>query len=47
MPIQNEGTSAELIASICERIIHVPLEVLQTRRKQTQPRLKQERADAY
>lgn len=47
MPIQNEGASAEHIANICERMLHTPIEVLQARRKQTQPRLKRERADAF
>ena len=47
MPMQNGGSSAEHIANICERVMHIPLEVLQARRKQTQPRLKREQADAY
>jgi hypothetical protein len=47
MPIQNDGVSAEYIARICERVLHTPLEVLQAKRKQTQRRLKRERADAF
>ena len=47
MPIQNGGASAGHIAQICERIIHTPLEVLQTMRKGTHARLKREQADAY
>jgi hypothetical protein len=47
MPIQNDGVSAEYIARISERILHTPLQVLQAKRKQTQPRLKRERADAF
>ena len=47
MPIQNGGSSAEYIANICERVIHTPLEILQARRRQPQPRLKREQADAY
>jgi hypothetical protein len=47
MPIQNGGTSAEHIANICEHVLHTPLEILQERRRQVQPRLKRERADAY
>jgi hypothetical protein len=47
MPIQNDGVSAEYIARICERVLHTPLEVLLAKRRQTQPRLKQEQADAY
>ena len=47
MPIQNGGSSAEYIANICERVLHTPLEVLQARRKQAQPRLKREQVDAY
>ncbi|MDO9300371.1 MAG: hypothetical protein Q7T89_03270 [Anaerolineales bacterium] len=47
MPIQNDGVSAEYIARICERVLRTPLEVLQAKRKQTQPRLKREKADAF
>ena len=47
MPIQNDGISAEYIARICERVLHTPLEVLLAKRRQTQPRLKREQADAY
>jgi hypothetical protein len=47
MPIQNGGTSAEYIAHICDRVLHTPLETLQARRKQTQPRLKRKQVDAY
>ncbi len=47
MPIQNGGSSAENIANICERVLHTPLEVLQAKRRQTQPRLKREQADAF
>ena len=47
MPIQNGGSSAEYIANICERVLRTPLEVLQARRKQAQPRLKREQVDAY
>ena len=47
IPIQNDGISAEYIARICERVMHTSLAVLQAKRKQTQPRLKRERADAY
>jgi hypothetical protein len=47
MPIQNGGTSAEHIANICERVLHTPLEILQAKRRQVQPRLKREQADAY
>jgi hypothetical protein len=47
MPIQNDGVSAEYIARICERILHTSLQVLQVKRKRTQPRLKRERADAF
>jgi hypothetical protein len=47
MPIQNGGASAEHIANICEHIMRTPLEVLQARRRQTQPRFKREQADAY
>ncbi|MCA2001430.1 MAG: CDP-glycerol glycerophosphotransferase family protein [Chloroflexi bacterium] len=47
MPIQNEGASAAQIARICERILHTPLEVLLTKRKLAQPRLKRERADVF
>jgi len=47
MPIQNGGTSAEHIANICERVLQTPLEILQAKRRQVQPRLKREQADAY
>ncbi len=47
MPIQNGGSSAEHIAQICERALHTPLAVLLEKRKQTQPRLKREQADAF
>lgn len=47
MPIQNDGASAAQIARICERILHIPLDILLAKRKQPQPRLKRERADAY
>jgi len=47
MPIQNDGISAEYIARICDRVLHTPLEILQAKRKQTQPRLKRKQADAY
>jgi hypothetical protein len=47
MPIQNGGSSAENIANICERVLHTPLEVLRAKRRQTQPRLKREQADAF
>ena len=47
MPIQNDGVSAEYIARICERVLHTPMQVLQAKRKRTQPRLKRERADAF
>jgi hypothetical protein len=47
MPIQNDGVSAKYISRICERVLHTPMEVLRAKRKQTQPRLKRERADAY
>jgi len=47
LPIQNGGVSAEYIARICERVLHTPLQILQAKRKQTQPRLKRERADAF
>ena len=47
LPIQNDGASATQIARICERILHTPLNALLARRKQTQPRLKRERVDAY
>jgi hypothetical protein len=47
MPIQNDGISAEYISRICERILHTPMQVLQAKRRQTQPRLKWERADAF
>jgi hypothetical protein len=47
MPIQNGGSSAEHIAQICERVLHTPLEALMEKRKQTQPRLKREQADAF
>ncbi len=47
MPIQNKGASAEYIAHICERILQTSLEVLQAKRKQAQPPLKREQADAY
>ena len=47
MPIQNDGASAEHIAHVCERVLHTPLEILRAKRKQTQPHLKREQADAY
>ncbi|MBI5950019.1 MAG: hypothetical protein HY865_00045 [Chloroflexi bacterium] len=47
MPIQNDGASAAQIARICEWILHTPLDVLLTKRKQPQPRLKRKRVDAY
>jgi hypothetical protein len=47
MPIQNGGMSAIRIARICEQTLRTPLDVLLTKRKQIQPRLKQERVDAY
>ena len=47
MPIQNDGASAEYIARICDRTLHTPLNILLAKRKQTQPRLKQKRADAF
>ncbi len=47
MPIQNDGASASQIARICERTLLTPLNELLARRKVFQPRLKQERADAY
>jgi len=47
LPIQNGGVSAEYIARICERVLRTPLHILQAKRKQTQPRLKRERADAF
>jgi len=47
MPIQNGGASAVRIARICERTLRTPLEILLAKRKQTQPRLKREQADAY
>jgi hypothetical protein len=46
MPIQNDGSSAEYIARVCERVLHTPLEALQVTRKQTQPQLKREQAGA-
>jgi len=39
MPLQNDGTSAEHIAHICELVLHTPLPILQMKRKKTQPRL--------
>lgn len=47
MPIQNEGSSAEHIAHICERILHTPMELLQMTRKGARTRLKREQMDAY
>jgi len=47
MPIQNDGSSALHIAHICERTLSTPLNDLLARRKPKQPRLKQERADAF
>jgi hypothetical protein len=47
MPIQNDGASAAQIARICERILHIPLNILRSRRKLAQQRLKREHVDAY
>ncbi len=47
MPIQNNGTSAEHISHLCERVLHTPLGLLHAKRKQPQTRLKRGRADAY
>jgi hypothetical protein len=47
MPIQNGGASSVRIARICERTLLTPLEILLAKRRQTRPRLKRERADAY
>jgi hypothetical protein len=47
MPIQNDGLSAEYISHICERVLHTPMEALQEKRKQAQPRLKREQARLY
>jgi hypothetical protein len=47
MPIQNDGASAAQIARICERILRTPTSILLAKRKQPQPRLKRERADAW
>jgi hypothetical protein len=47
MPIQNGGLSSEYIARISLRVLNTPLNVLLEKRRQTQPRLKRKRADAY
>jgi hypothetical protein len=47
MPLQNNGSSAEHIAHICERVLHTSIEALQARRKHAQPRLKRKQADAF
>lgn len=39
MPIQNDGTSAEHIAHICEVVLHTPLPILQMKRTKPQSRL--------
>jgi hypothetical protein len=47
IPIQNEGTSAEHIAQICERALLTPKELLRNSPKTGRNRLKQGKADAY
>jgi hypothetical protein len=45
MPVQNNGESAKRIATICARILHTPLPVLQNIRKGIYTRPKWEKAD--
>ena len=47
MPIQNEGTSGHRIATLCKRVLHTPMHVLEQVRKGNRRRPKWEQADAY
>jgi hypothetical protein len=47
MPIQNGGSSAQKIAEISRRLLHIPLPVLEQVRKGYRPRPKLEQADLF
>ena len=47
MPIQNNSSSSQHIAQICERVLHTSMEVLQAKRRQAQTRLKRRQAGFY
>jgi hypothetical protein len=46
MPIQNNGTSSQRIATICKRVLHTPMPVLQQVRRGTRARPRWEKADS-
>jgi hypothetical protein len=47
MPIQNNGASAQRIATICRRVLHTPMPVLQQVRRGNRARPRWEQADSF